>query len=254
MTFAYLGIRFGGSVLATAYEKGEVRDKPGRAGRRRGSWALRSRAAPADRRSDVPGGASRGPRAAPYGVQLAPSRLEAHLAHGQLLRHGDGVLAVEAGAAEVVLGQAGALLQAVEREVVQGGGADAVADLLHALSGSHQLGSGGHVDAVEARVADGRRADAQVHLSGAGRIEHVDDLAGGVAAHDGVVDHDQPLAADDRRQRVELHADAHLAQLLVRLDEGAVDVAVLDEALGVRDAGGARRSRWRPGCRCRAPV
>lgn len=28
MTFRYLGIGFGGSVLASAYEKGEVRDKP----------------------------------------------------------------------------------------------------------------------------------------------------------------------------------------------------------------------------------
>ena len=28
MTFSYLGIGFGGSVLASAYEKGEVRDKP----------------------------------------------------------------------------------------------------------------------------------------------------------------------------------------------------------------------------------
>jgi len=28
MTFKYLGISFGGSVLATAYDKGEVRDKP----------------------------------------------------------------------------------------------------------------------------------------------------------------------------------------------------------------------------------
>src|SRR5665648_853650 len=58
------------------------------------------------------------------------------------------------------------------------------------------------------------------------------------AAHDGVVDHDEALAADHGAQRIELHADAHLAQLVVGLDEGAVHVAVLDEAFGVGDAGG----------------
>ena len=71
------------------------------------------------------------------------------------------------------------------------------------------------------------------------------------------------------RMRVELHADAELAQVVVGLDEGAVHVAVLDEALGVGDAGvagvadgrrdagvghrddesastGASMARWRP--------
>src|SRR5665647_3081396 len=164
--------------------------------------------------------------------------LEAHLAHGVLLGHGDGVVAVEAGAAELAPRQAGAGLQTVEREVVEAGGADVVADLIDRLVGGDELGARGHVDAVVAGILDRRRADAQVHLFGAGAEQHVDELARGVAAHDGVVDHDEALAADHGAQRIELHADAHLAQLVVGLDEGAVHVAVLDEAFGVGDAGG----------------
>ena len=43
-------------------------------------------------------------------------------------------------------------------------------------------------------------------------------------------------------ERVELRLDPALAQRLVRLDEGAADVAVLDQALGERDPGGAREA------------
>ena len=95
------------------------------------------------------------------------------------------------------------------------------------------------IDAVKTGMGDRRRADAQVHFGGAGIIEHLDDLLGGVAAHDGVVHDHQALALDGLGQRIELDADAVLAQVLVRLDEGAADVAVLDQALAVRDAAGA---------------
>src|SRR5450759_3815352 len=144
--------------------------------------------------------------------------LEAHLAHGVLLGHGDGVVAVEAGAAELAPRQAGAGLQTVEREVVEAGGADMVAHLIDRLVGGDELGARGHVDAVVAGILDRRRADAQVHLFGAGAEQHVDQLARGVAAHDGVVDDHQAFAADHGAQRIELHADAHLAQLVVGLD------------------------------------
>ena len=66
---------------------------------------------------------------------------------------------------------------------------------------------------------------------GAGVLEHADDLLGGGAAHDGIVDHDYALALDVVAQRVQLEANAHLAHLLRWLDKGAGDVAVLDEAL-----------------------
>ena len=47
----------------------------------------------------------------------------------------------------------------------------------------------------------------------------------------------RPLAPDHLAQRVELEPDAELADRLARLDEGAADVGVLDQALAVRDAG-----------------
>ena len=60
-----------------------------------------------------------------------------------------------------------------------------------------------------------------MHLARAGLSQHADDLPGRVAAHDRVVDDDDPLAGDDLRQRVELQAQSVLAQLLSGLDEGA---------------------------------
>ena len=88
-----------------------------------------------------------------------------------------------------------------------------------------------------------------MHLEGAGLAEHPDLGALGVAAHDRVVDDDEPLAADHVLEGVELEPDAELAQGLAGLDEGAADVGVLDEALAERDAallgvaGGGRGAR-----------
>ena len=75
-----------------------------------------------------------------------------------------------------------------------------------------------------------------MHLGGAGVAQHLDELLGRVAAHDGVVDDHQALAADDGRQRVELQADAQLAHGLRGLDERAAHVAVLHDAVRIRDA------------------
>ena len=77
-------------------------------------------------------------------------------------------------------------------------------------------------------------------LDRAGVAQHLDDLAGRVAADDRVVDDDQLLAADDVGQRVELQPQAVLAQLLPGLDEGPRDVAVLDEAVVLRQPALAR--------------
>ena len=88
-----------------------------------------------------------------------------------------------------------------------------------------------------------------MHLEGAGLAQHPDLRALGVAAHDRVVDDDEPLAADHVLEGVELEPDAELAQGLAGLDERAADVGVLDEALAERDAallgvpGGGRGAR-----------
>ena len=111
------------------------------------------------------------------------------------------------------------LVDAREREVGQRVGAELGGDLLdRAAVGDHLLARG-HVDAVVARVLDRRRRDPHVDLARARVAQHLHDLARRVAAHDRVVDDDQALAADDLGQRVELHPQAVLAQLLAGLDE-----------------------------------
>ena len=75
--------------------------------------------------------------------------------------------------------------------------------------------------------------------AGPGLTQHADDLRGRVAAHDRVVDDDEALAGDDLGHRVELQPQAVLAQLLAGLDEGPLDVAVLDEAVVLGQAAGA---------------
>ena len=55
-----------------------------------------------------------------------------------------------------------------------------------------------------------------MHLGGAGLAQHPHQGALGVAAHDRVVDDDQPLARDDVAQRVQLEPDAELADGLAR--------------------------------------
>ena len=75
--------------------------------------------------------------------------------------------------------------------------------------------------------------------AGARRRAASDHGPGGRAPHDRVVDHDQPLAGDGVAQRVELAAHALVPLALVGGDEGAADVAVLDQALPVGDAAAA---------------
>src|ERR1700694_4802194 len=61
------------------------------------------------------------------------------------------------------------------------------------------------------------------------------DLAAGGGPHDRVVDEHDALSLEDIAERVELQLDADVPQALVRLDEGARDVAALDQPLAVRD-------------------
>ncbi len=74
-------------------------------------------------------------------------------------------------------------------------------------------------------------------LGRAGFPQHPHDLARRCAAHDRVVHHDDTLAGDDLPHRVQLHLDAEVPDGLLRLNEGAPDVMVSDEAERERDAG-----------------
>ena len=88
-----------------------------------------------------------------------------------------------------------------------------------------------------------------MNLPRSGLAEHTHQGALGVAADDGVVDHHEPLARYDLLERVQLQADAELADGLAGLDEGAAHVGVLDQAEAEWDAGGLRVADggWSPG-------
>ena len=102
---------------------------------------------------------------------------------------------------------------------------------------SDQLGRRREVDAVEAGPLHRGRRDPHMHFDGAGLPQHPDQSTLGIAPHDRVVDDDEPLAADDFLERVELQPDAELPDGLRRLDERTPDVGVLHQALPVGDAG-----------------
>ena len=73
------------------------------------------------------------------------------------------------------------------------------------------------------------------------------DLAAGVAAHDGIVHEQHVLAAELHRDGIQLLPHRALADRLAWHDERAADVAVLDEALAVRQPDAFRKlHRGRP--------
>ena len=76
-----------------------------------------------------------------------------------------------------------------------------------------------------------------MHFSGAGAAHHADNFAAGGAANDGVVDEDDALAFEQIVHRVELEADAEVADALLGLDKCAADVVVADEAEAEGHAG-----------------
>src|SRR5919112_542025 len=146
------------------------------------------------------------------------------------------VVAVEAGAAEAVLSLFCGGDHRIRREVGQGGCPDLDPNLLHGQVRAYKLVSTIHVDAVVAGAFDRGRRDPEVDLGGAGLEQQLDQFAAGVAAYDGVVHDDHPVAFDHARQRVEFEPDAELAHTVGRLDKSPTYVAVLYEAFRVRDA------------------
>ena len=145
----------------------------GGASRRAAADPARRQAGTPSRRACMTGARATAARGPP-GRPLIPA-LEAHLAHGELLGYGDGVVV------ERRRTLAGAVTwRALEGEVVQRRGADVVAHSFDALLRGDELVAGGHVDAVEAGDA-GETVELGVgeRLAGAGLVERVDQLAGG---------------------------------------------------------------------------
>src|SRR5262245_44763570 len=76
-----------------------------------------------------------------------------------------------------------------------------------------------------------------MHLARSGVAHHAHDLLRGGAAYQGVVDQDDALALDGDAVGGMLHAHADLAAALGRLDEGATDIVIADDAELERHAG-----------------
>src|SRR5438552_2403837 len=116
----------------------------------------------------------------------------------------DTILPGEAGVAEVGRIVARRLEHAVEREIAERIGGEVFLDLGDLVARADQLLPRRRVDAVVTGPLDGRRGDAHVHLAGARLAHHLDDLATGRPAHDGVIHHHHALARELLAVRVEL--------------------------------------------------
>src|SRR5688500_1551789 len=127
-------------------------------------------------------------------------------------------------------------VHALERKISEGIDVEVLADLIDGLLRADQLFARRHVDAVVARVRDRRRGDAEVDLARAGLADERNEATTGGAAHERIIHHDDAFAVDDLAHRVVLDADAEVAALLRRVDEGAADVVIADEPELVRDA------------------
>src|SRR5688572_17931753 len=125
--------------------------------------------------------------------------------------------------------------QSAHAQVADRIGRDVLPDLLQGVRGGDQLAAARCIDTVEAGRHRGWTADPQVHFLGACRPHHLHDLAARRAAHQRVVyQHDTP-AVEDALHRVEFDLDAEVANRLRRLDEGAADIVIANQAKTQRD-------------------
>ncbi len=68
-----------------------------------------------------------------------------------------------------------------------------------------------------------------MHFFCAGVPYHADDLAAGGAAHDGVINQDDPLSGEKTAHWIQLELYAEVAHTLLRLNEGAADIVIADQ-------------------------
>src|SRR5437867_1573360 len=94
--------------------------------------------------------------------------LQHQLAHLYIARNADRVLAVETGAAELILVEPHGLYDTTQRKEAEGGGPDDLPNLLHRVACCHELGLVRHIDPVVAWMPHGRGADSHVYLQRAG--------------------------------------------------------------------------------------
>ena len=107
---------------------------------------------------------------------------------------------------------------------------DLARDLGNGKMGCDQLVPAWRVDAVKTGMRRRRAGDAHMHLGRAGVAHHGHNLARGGATHDRIIDKNDPLAAHRLGVGIVLQLDRIGAVLLCRLDEGAADIMIADDA------------------------
>ena len=171
----------------------------------------------------------------PRGNLFLVSLLQGYLGKLELDRHR--IVAGEAGVAKASTGAADDFHETFDAEVTQRVGVDQRLNLFNAFVVGDKLAAGGYVDPQVAGVFDGGSAHPHVHFPGAGLAEQPNDVGSGGAANDAVVDDHQPLSLDYLGQGIKFLAHAQVAHLLLRLDECATDVAVLNQPFAIRYTG-----------------
>src|SRR5690242_11549153 len=86
-------------------------------------------------------------------------------------------------------------------------------------------------------MGDRGAGDAKMHFAGARIAHHLHDFDRSGPAHDRVIDEDDAFAVHDRAIGAVLQPNPELADALGRLDEGAPDVVIADDAKLVRERG-----------------
>src|SRR5215472_2893768 len=175
-----------------------------------------------------------------------------------LVRQAGRVVAGEAGIAELRLarvtpGLAHGPVEAVDGDEGKTVDADELRHRLHIMLGGEKLAALWRVDAVEAGMGRRRAGDAHMHLPGAGGSHHLHDLLAGGAAHDAVVHQNHASALDRGPVGIVFQLHPEMADMVARLDEGAADIVVADDAEFEGDArfGGIADRRRHAGIRHR---
>src|SRR5882762_5679693 len=117
-----------------------------------------------------------------------------------------------------------------ERNIAQRIGAQELADFFGRVRGGDQFLARGRVHAVVARRNRRRATDAHVDFFCADLADHADDLAAGGATDDEIVDQNHALAFEQATNGIELELHAEITNSLRRLDEGAADVMIANQA------------------------
>src|SRR5690348_2538773 len=168
----------------------------------------------------------------------------------------DGVGAGETGIAElrrvcIALALTHRAIESVHRDEGERIGADQTTHAFDVELVRQQVVGIGCVDPVETRVRSRWTRHAEMHLCGACVAHHLHDLLGSRAAHDRVVDQDDALAGERCAIGIVFLAHAEIANAVRRLDEGATDIVVADDAEleGKSRLVGIADGRWNRGIR-----